>query len=96
MTTHCSILARRIPWTEEPGGLKSIGLHTVKKQLKRISRHTCSLLHQHPLIFSNLKRMSQAGINKDAFFEHNSCFLGKIHDLYLGLFHRTPPSFHIW
>ena len=65
-------------------------------QLKRLSRHTCSLLHQHPLIFSNLKRMSQAGINKDAFFEHNSCFLGKIHDLYLGLFHRTPPSFHIW
>ena len=26
MTTHCSILARRIPWTEEPGGLQSIGL----------------------------------------------------------------------
>ena len=24
MTTHSSILARRIPWTEEPGGLQSI------------------------------------------------------------------------
>ena len=23
--THSSILARRIPWTEEPGGLQSIG-----------------------------------------------------------------------
>ena len=26
MATHSSILAWRIPWTEEPGGLKSIGL----------------------------------------------------------------------
>ena len=25
MTTHCSILALRIPWTEEPGGLQSTG-----------------------------------------------------------------------
>ena len=24
--THCSILAWRIPWTEEPGGLEFIGL----------------------------------------------------------------------
>ena len=25
MTTHSSILAWRIPWTEEPGGLPSMG-----------------------------------------------------------------------
>ena len=25
MATHCSILARRIPWTEEPGGPQSMG-----------------------------------------------------------------------
>ena len=29
MTTHSSILAWRIPWTEEPGGLQSIGLQRV-------------------------------------------------------------------
>jgi len=29
MATHSSILAWRIPWTEEPGGLQSIGLHRV-------------------------------------------------------------------
>ena len=29
MTTHSSIPAWRIPWTEEPGGLKSMGLQTV-------------------------------------------------------------------
>ena len=26
MTTHSSILAQKISWTEEPGGLQSIGL----------------------------------------------------------------------
>ena len=25
MATHSSILARRIPWTEEPGGLQWVG-----------------------------------------------------------------------
>ena len=25
MATHSSILARRVPWTEDPGGLWSIG-----------------------------------------------------------------------
>ena len=26
MATHSSILAWEIPWTEEPGGLQSVGL----------------------------------------------------------------------
>ena len=30
MTTHSSILAWRIPWTEEPGGLQSIGWQRVR------------------------------------------------------------------
>jgi len=29
MTTHSSVLAWRIPGTEEPGGLPSMGLHKV-------------------------------------------------------------------
>ena len=29
MTTHSSILTWRIPWTEEPGGLQSMGLQRV-------------------------------------------------------------------
>ena len=29
MATHSSTLAWRIPWTEEPGGLLSMGLHRV-------------------------------------------------------------------
>ena len=30
MTSHSSILARRIPWTEEPGGLQSTGSQRVR------------------------------------------------------------------
>ena len=30
MTTHSSILAWRIPWTEEPGGLQYIGSERVR------------------------------------------------------------------
>ena len=37
ITTHSSILAWRIPWTEEPGGLQSTGLQRV--------RLLCSLIH---------------------------------------------------
>ena len=29
MTTHASILAWEIPWTEEPGGLQSMGSQRV-------------------------------------------------------------------
>ena len=29
MATHSSILVWRIPWTEEPGGLQSMGSHRV-------------------------------------------------------------------
>ena len=34
MTTHSSILAWRIPWTEEPGGLQCVG---VSKSPTRLS-----------------------------------------------------------
>ena len=31
MATHSSILARKIPWREEPGGLQSMGLQRVSQ-----------------------------------------------------------------
>ena len=36
METHCSILAWRIPWMEEAGGLQSIGSQS-QTLLKRLS-----------------------------------------------------------
>ena len=32
--THSGILAWRIPWTEEPGGLQNVGLQRDNRQLK--------------------------------------------------------------
>ena len=31
MATHSSILAWKIPWTEEPGNLQSVGLQRVRQ-----------------------------------------------------------------
>ena len=40
MATHSSILAWRIPWTEEPGGLQSIDLVAKSRtRPKRLSTH---------------------------------------------------------
>ena len=30
MATHCSMLAWEIPWTQEPGGLKSLWLQRIR------------------------------------------------------------------
>ena len=40
MATHSSILAWRIPWTEEPGSLQSMGSH-------RIGHYWSDLVHTH-------------------------------------------------
>ena len=39
MATYSSILVLRIPWTEEPGGLQSIGLQS-QTQLKLLGMQT--------------------------------------------------------
>ena len=41
MAIHSSILAPRVPWIEEPGGLQSIGLQT-RTGLKQLSTHACN------------------------------------------------------
>ena len=42
MATHSSILAWRIPWTEEPGGLQPIGSQS-RTRLKRLSTNAGGL-----------------------------------------------------
>ena len=37
MATHSSILARKVPWTEEPGGLQSVGSQKSQTQLKLLN-----------------------------------------------------------
>jgi len=43
MVTHCSILAWRISWTKEPGGLLSMESWS-RTRLKRFSMHTHAML----------------------------------------------------
>ena len=40
MATHSSILAWEIPWTEEPGGLQSVGLQRVRHDWATELAHT--------------------------------------------------------
>ena len=66
MATHSSILAWRIPWTEGPGGLQSMGSQrvgqdwTTKRALVHTHAHTCTHTHKHillsfsPLLFTSL------------------------------------------
>ena len=40
MATHSSILAWRISWTEEPGSLQSLGLHSIRHNWSDLAQHS--------------------------------------------------------
>jgi len=44
MATHSRILAWRIPWTEEPGGLQSMGSQELDRT-EQVSMHTRAHTH---------------------------------------------------
>ena len=50
--SYSSILAWRIPWTEEPGRLQSIGQRV--RQLKWLSTHTCTPVINWPIFWRDL------------------------------------------
>ena len=52
MATHASILAWRIPWTKEPGGLQSMGLQRVGHNLVIKQQQQQQLLLVSPVLFS--------------------------------------------
>ena len=39
MATHSSILAWKMPWMEEPGGLQSMGLERVSHDCRDLAQH---------------------------------------------------------
>ena len=45
MSTHCGILAWKIPWTEEPGGLQSMGSQRVR-QVAHVHTHDLKVAEQ--------------------------------------------------
>ena len=46
MAPHSSILAWRVPWTEEPGRLQSVGSQKVRHD-RMTNTHTHSMLNPH-------------------------------------------------
>ena len=67
MATHSSILAWRIPWTEEPGGLQSIGSQRVGHNWSDLAcTHLLSDLHFVVLI--NHTHLIQCNLQTDYLF----------------------------
>ena len=57
LASHSSVLAWRIPWTEEPGGLQSVGLQRVRQDLATEPART-SLLR----ILSTAPELEDSGV----------------------------------
>ena len=64
MATHSSILAWKIPWTEEPGGLQSMGLQSVRR-----NQTTSLSLLEGKLPQKNLHR--EVSINRNSTLNHH-------------------------
>ena len=62
MVTYSSILAWKIPWTEEPGVLQSMGLERVGHD-QETNTHT----HTHPLT-SGLRNLKNTGVKMHLMF----------------------------
>ena len=58
MATYSSLLAWKIPWIEEPGGLQSIELQS-RTQLKRLSIHAFRLVWLVVITLDNTTRDPQ-------------------------------------
>ena len=66
---HSSILAWEIPWTEEPGGLQSMGSHRVGHDLTMKPQHGHEYIKSYKIslkasgtIFTSSKRKTENGI----------------------------------
>ena len=57
MATHSSILAWRIPWTEEPGGLQSMGSQRVGDDCATHT-HTHTHTHRETELINNTETVS--------------------------------------
>ena len=69
MATHFSILARRIPWTEEPGGLQSIGLQRVRHNWSDLACMYC--IYSRSLSYAYLDpKTSRGGFSE--LFDHRT------------------------
>ena len=47
MATHSSVLTQKIPWTEKPGRLQSMGSERAGHNLAHLRAHACAHTHTH-------------------------------------------------
>ena len=52
MATHSSILARRIPWTEKPGGLQSMGSQRVSITERLTHKHKQTHIYVYIVLYT--------------------------------------------
>ena len=90
MATVCSILAWRIPWTEEPGGLQSIWCPKESDMTEQLSLHFTEEVRQHTKVqrhhFADIGPSSQSYVfsrshvqmweldHKESWTPKNCCF----------------------
>ena len=73
MATHSSILAWRIPWTEEPGGLQSIGSQRVGHDWVTNTLHSIHSPFSYPLVeFYNKKMLNFLTVQVDKILKLNT------------------------
>ena len=78
MATHSSILVWRIPWTEEPGGLQSMGSQRVRHGWVTITHtHTHTWLHVFPSQKIHIYHGSTAYFFRAVAQSHPSTYLNK-------------------
>ena len=65
MATHCSILAWRIPWTEEPGGLWSMGHKESDTKTEETAQHSKTLLCHFPGQLTEVKHIVNIYIDRN-------------------------------
>ena len=73
MATHSRILAWRIPWTEEPGGLQSMGSQRVRHDGAPRQTHDLTVLITHSSCVFHKHRGGGSSRNEPA---SNFCFPG--------------------
>ena len=65
VATHSSILAWRIPWTEEPGGLQSMALQGGRHDQATTTKYTLTMLSakkQNKTLWEDISSASRRGV----------------------------------
>ena len=101
MATHSNIPAWKIPWTEDPGGLQSMG---VKKSWTRLSTHTNVLTkiikelstHTHNTLISFPERSLQNLLSSPKLLSFKGTFQGKCLKFMLSIAVIFLQEFQVW